>query len=1050
MKAPKSYDKLAPLVAVPSRSKKAILPETGHDLPCEVQGRFTSHYRPAYDKTGLDERRLEAKPLLDEFDSSMKALGKKRPKYTEYPHSFKEQLKSDEASKNKAEKKAKKEQEEERKPIRSQTRPTDPVEAAAWDAIGIVHIEPSVSKTSSLVAGCVQQAGDLFIKLRSEMNQAKQELDQATKEKKPEPEIMSLRHEADIRKSALHRALDATIEHADDAVIDNLGGHQKLVLSLNNVLISCIKAADFSGKLPKIVLELFTHFPMTKKIAETPNFDTVRRRLADKGDDEIKDLVREISAKVKKVLKADETSTGYTGTSAASRAKTAGSKPGSLTSTKRGRDDDPSADGRTIKKVAVESGSGSLSKKLAQPKIQLQSASKTTAAKAAASSVLGEKGRPTPKTMPKPEPSVSVDSPSGSADEKPRVDAKKPGSRPEAAKIAPSRSDAKPPAPKMGAAPTSSALSGIASLLDSINTGPRAKTPPPVIKDSTDPDTPETETQRAKRLRKESRRKLRVSWKPENELVQVKIFEKEDHEDEGRDMNMIRDAADDKSEGMVLKQRANVEEDDDDDDVPYQPWLSPSEMDFSPLPEETRNKNYKTRGGNVEFSTDEQHNIAQREQRELMAIYSDVDDIPPTPKSPQFEAWTPADSKVGELPREGPKFEEIQVRWREEQQMGVDGALYSATQRLTSKSNPSNMLDSIFGRLQGTVAPSHSSAQHASHTPSVTSGNDVNVPLALGAPVAEQVLSWLRSDQVKRWTDPHPIHIDPNRVYHFSDPHVQAAAAIVEPISRDLAGKPYPATDPPEWLARDDERVREWWQVYNKEYPLRQKRIEEERLKAAASVTAAQGQAGAQDWLAYYAQIQQQQQQQQQQQPLDPYMAILQQINGGQGQTNQQQQQPGPAASQGSQAPDNQLQSILAAMGQGQQLQSQAQAQTAAGYHPNDPSYQQLMMLTQMAQGQAPQAAQGGDQDHEWDRDGQWDRQHDRNNQDRYDNHDDYRNRDHYDRGHKDRDRDKKKQKPGPSTIHKPPNAALIGTKPCTFWQQGKCARGDKCTFRHD
>lgn len=133
--APKSYDKLAPLVAIPPRSKNAIVPELGYNLPCEVQGRFTSQYRPAFDKIGLDERRIEAKSLLDDFDNSMKALGKRRPKYTEYPrrlfpHSlrftvanfstdaFKEQLKSDEASKNKAEKKAKKELEEERnKPV---------------------------------------------------------------------------------------------------------------------------------------------------------------------------------------------------------------------------------------------------------------------------------------------------------------------------------------------------------------------------------------------------------------------------------------------------------------------------------------------------------------------------------------------------------------------------------------------------------------------------------------------------------------------------------------------------------------------------------------------------------------------------------------------------------------------------------------------------------------------------------------------------------------------------------------------------------------------
>jgi hypothetical protein len=83
--APKSYDKLAPLVATPSRSKRPMVPELGHDLPAEIQGKFASKYTPAPDKLGLDERRREAQALLDEFETSMKSAGKRRPKYTEYP-----------------------------------------------------------------------------------------------------------------------------------------------------------------------------------------------------------------------------------------------------------------------------------------------------------------------------------------------------------------------------------------------------------------------------------------------------------------------------------------------------------------------------------------------------------------------------------------------------------------------------------------------------------------------------------------------------------------------------------------------------------------------------------------------------------------------------------------------------------------------------------------------------------------------------------------------------------------------------------------------------
>lgn len=88
MPAPKSFDKLAPLVTLPSRSGKSMVPELAYDLPCEIQGKFTSQYRPNPDKGGLDERRIEAKPLLDQFEASMKALGKRRPKYTEYPREY--------------------------------------------------------------------------------------------------------------------------------------------------------------------------------------------------------------------------------------------------------------------------------------------------------------------------------------------------------------------------------------------------------------------------------------------------------------------------------------------------------------------------------------------------------------------------------------------------------------------------------------------------------------------------------------------------------------------------------------------------------------------------------------------------------------------------------------------------------------------------------------------------------------------------------------------------------------------------------------------------
>lgn len=1000
---PKSYDKLAPMIAMPSQSGNPMAPELGHDLPCEIQGKFSSHYQPVATKGGLEERKVEAKSLLDNFEASMTALGKRRPKYTEYPHSFKEQIKSDEASKNK---KAKKESAS--KPVRPSIRPTDLAAAAAWDAIGFVHIEDGSTPTSSIIAQRVQQAGDFFIKLRMEMNKSKTELDQAIKDGAADADITRKREDTEQKKEAFFKALDATVEHADDAIMDNLGGHHKLVLSLVNALISSIKANDFSGRLPKIVLEMFTHFRMTKKIAETTNFDTVRKRFEDKGDDDAKAFAREITAKVKKVLKGSEaeTATGYTGTSASSRAKT--SSKAEPASGKRARDDDSEAS-RTVKKIAVESGAGALSKKLAAPKAAASTSKATSAPKIPTTSILPGKSRTAIKPTPKPEP-VKVDSPPAAIEE-----AKKPAAKAE-----------KPPAPKMAAPPSSSALSGIASLLDSIN-APKAETPIAVApKEGSDSEGNETPAEAARRLRKEARRKLTVKWKPDEELVQIKIFHKDDNEDEGRADNMTKDAGDDKSEGMVLKQRADIEEDDDDDDVPYQPWTEPVETDFTSLPEDVRNKNYVNRAGSVAFSTVEQQRIADREQKELMAIYAVPEDIPPTPRSPVPEIIAALPDAV-QLPQED-KFAEVRKRWVDSEQMGPDGALYAAMGRLDTKKRTSGQLNSIMGQVQD------SASQGSAETPvtSITvSTSQTSLPLVSGPSAAEAVLAWLKSEKLKNWQDPAPIQADLSRPYHYSDPSAQAVGNMIEVLVRYLANKPFPATSPPDWMLQDEQKAKEWWFGYNKEVAAKQRKADEERSAAAS------GQANRQDAASSYAQ----------QQAYAPYMSILQQMAGG--------QQNAP--SQTSQMNDNQLQSILSAINQGpQQSGGVPPPPPPPPLNSSDPSYQQLLMLSQMAQGQAgaSQPAQSNEQD--WDRgrdreqyrerERDWDR--DRNNRDR--DWDRSRDRDRND-GTSGREeyRDYRKKKP---TLppHKPVNKALIGTKACTFWQQGKCARGDQCTFRHD
>ncbi|KAF5507691.1 hypothetical protein CGCA056_v013306 [Colletotrichum aenigma] len=1055
----KGYDRLAPLVALPSSSGKRIIPELASELPCEIQGKFADRYRPS----GIipakpEDREFEARALLDQYNREMKQLGNRRPKYADYPFTFQEQLKADEAVKTKAQRKAKKEEEEERKkPIRPETRPADPVEGAVWDILGIVYIDPTATRTNALIASAVQALGEFLIKIRGEMNRAKQEVDQAIKEGQPASVVAEWTRKTDLKKEIFTRVCEAAAKHGDEAVLENLGGHQKGILSLVNMLIGCIKAADFNGPLPKALLRFMSNISMSEKVSKDVKFENVRKRLADKGDDEVKELVRTIASRIKKDT---ETSNGVevkktSSALPASKATKPATKAVESSPAKRARDDD--SDTRTVKKMAVESSNTTLANKTgAKPATAGSLQSKFASKPRPASTLLAGKIRPT-KPITKEPTKPEAPKPEASSSATPMDVDKKPAP-------APPKPEPKAAAPKPAAA-SSSSLSSIASLLDSINT-PKAENQATQAKDANKRDAPETPDEKAKRLRKEARRKLRVTWKPESELVQVRVFHKEAAEDED---NMTKDAADDRSEGMMLKQRANFNEDEDDEDeLPYQPYVPPILADVSRIAQEYRDKSFVTRGGSKTFHTDEQKTIADRENRELMVIYTDVSDIPPTPKSPPPEPEVPnVDAKTVQLPQGDAKFDEIQKRWKESQQFGWEAAAYYARKRLEAKDDPATKLNSILGNLKP-VAPAVTPEPYNMTPPGEPPAQPI-IPSAAdmqpipSIPFDDKVHGILISDKLKDWRDNNPYNAaapQTQRRYDYPDPSIQAAANSIEEVVEKLRGLPYPATNPPDWLAHDQERVREWWAGFQKDAVAKAKRDAEERIradaeaKASAQQTAPQNQDNQDAWAAYY----------QQQQQYAQYMALMQSMPGGQ---PQQSAQPAPApAAPMPQVGDAQLQALLSQMSQ-QPAQGAPQA-GAFGLNPQDQGYQQLMMLAQMQQQQQqPQQQQpppapeppAVDQtpDPSYNKPSYGRKLIDYSDRDSREESEEHRGRD------RDRNRDReggrgkqgknrKGNAPGGATLppHRPVNRALIGTKPCSFWQQGKCARGDKCTFRHD
>ena len=166
---------------------------------------------------------------------------------------------------------------------------------------------------------------------------------------------------------------------------------------------------------------------------------------------------------------------------------------------------------------------------------------------------------------------------------------------------------------------------------------------------------PESEEDKKKRIRKEERRKLRVSFKSDDTLTEIRLFVHDPEEDLGHDDSMIRDVGDVRGEGRMLKMHKELETDEDEEspdiDETLSPWFAPSgesylchhtvsiliscaAVDFSVIEPDELARNCETRGGKVEVKSKERAVQEQRELTTLMVYYSSLADIPSTPREP--------------------------------------------------------------------------------------------------------------------------------------------------------------------------------------------------------------------------------------------------------------------------------------------------------------------------------------------------------------------------------------------------------------------------------
>ncbi|KAI0896570.1 hypothetical protein F4806DRAFT_495873 [Annulohypoxylon nitens] len=1056
-----------------------LLPQRSLRLPCEIQrdiqdlnSKLQSKSLPANEKIIIENRiqELYNEPVLvaDNEVSKPISRGKVKAPAKRKSSTMDSTKKSDRSATGGDE--PENPRDIQARELTLKPRPEDSLKAVEYDVIKILWHDPKSPELSpDALRNSIDRFGDYVTGVRAQMKMLKEATDKSKEDKQAA---------LDTKHLEIRTAIETALNFGDRFLITQLGTHKKLVAGLHSVLFTRFTAGDYNGPYPKAILKLLSLFAtVDKDLLEKVKMGRTQQKVKGNLDDEAAGFISliienaekrsafnaqentEESKKLDEVKKSTSsvpkkaltTAKDGPSTAKASPSKTPVQPKKPATGVKKMRPTDYSGLGsaRKISNVTPKTTpSLASSKRPGDEDVDTRSPKKTA--------IENETGTSVAKATTTTTPTSQTSS----------VAATQARSRPTSSML-PGRSRVPPKAQPRRPAPQPSGSSAIGNILDEIT---RSKEQP---KPRDEPErAPETPEETARRIRKESRRHLRVSWKPDHELTDIRILEHDTSEDRGRDDSMLRDARDNRSEGRMFKQRQQSKDRDtqnrDDDfeenqEVALRTWYKPVPFAFDSekghIPLDNQAKNFVTRGGKRPVESDQKKIMEEYESRQLMAVYTSVSEIPDTPRSPSGRfvevfsrpkivavSSTPA-KWLESLPATTARRVELHQRSSDQINFGPHLALDRATRRL--RANPITAPD-LFDNTILKLARPRTEKENA-----------------------QEVLSLLQSDKVKNYVDPDPYdpaHPKTQRRYDYADPKVQKDADALEEVFARFKGKPYPATQPPEHLHSNPDRVMEWWDGYNRtlmpsapqpaqpqlqpQYnPMTQyqpqppqPQVPHEFAAILQQVKVIQaGQAATQPTAQYvpqpYAQPVAQPIAQPVQSATEPapnqvtvhvrnLLAALNTAGGIPAAAPPPAPAPVPAPV-AAPTPNLDIQSILARLNpsnnttasQAQpaanayyqgwpQNQSQPEAQTTQGYGNYGYNAQSYSGQSQYSQ---PQAAQTENR------------------------------RDDNERGNR-----KDFHRGGGTKDHKGINRSLIGTKPCTFWAKGLCAKGDKCTFRHD
>ncbi len=224
----------------------------------------------------------------------------------------------------------------------------------------------------------------------------------------------------------------------------------------------------------------------------------------------------------------------------------------------------------------------------------------------------------------------------------------------------------------------------------------------------------ETEEQKVKRLRKESRRRLRVSWKADDNLVETRFFT-HDPDEELDQGDRLKANAGGGREGEALKHKDMDDLDDEEDEDSFEelePYTPPSEVDFAYLEDpllgddSPHKANSLKFGGSMKPESRSSEAQDKYEQDTLMAIYTTKAERPPTPKelddTKEDDDFEPAEPETpfGELPEKIRQRENeyLAHRTRPQPQPSID--LNALAQAMAAQQRPQQQPAGLTPELQ--------------------------------------------------------------------------------------------------------------------------------------------------------------------------------------------------------------------------------------------------------------------------------------------------------------------------------------------------------------